>query len=86
MPNLTWQSKVYFDNTQRDLISQDEYFLVNFDAALTLENGVELQYYIKNAFDEEYLIDAGNTGDAFGIPTFISGKPLQWGVRVSKDF
>lgn len=86
IPNVTWQSKVYFDNTQRDLISQDEYFLVNFDAALTLENGVELQYYIKNAFNEEYLIDAGNTGDAFGIPTFIAGKPLQWGVRVSKEF
>ncbi|MCI4645119.1 MAG: TonB-dependent receptor [Hyphomonadaceae bacterium] len=86
VPNLTWQSEVFFDNTERDLISQDGYFLVNFDAALTFDNGLELQYYIKNAFDEEYLIDAGNTGDAFGIPTFISGKPLQWGVRVRKDF
>ncbi|MEO0816035.1 MAG: TonB-dependent receptor [Pseudomonadota bacterium] len=86
IPNLTYQSEVFFDNTERDLISQDGYVLVNVDAALEFGNGLELQAYVKNAFDEEYLIDAGNTGDAFGIPTFIAGKPQQYGVRLKKVF
>ncbi len=29
--------------------------------------------YVENALDEEYLIDGGNTGGEFGIPTFIRG-------------
>ncbi|HAO36034.1 MAG TPA: hypothetical protein DCR96_16445, partial [Hyphomonas sp.] len=29
----------------------------------------------ENIFDEEYLIDVGNTGGAFGLHTIIRGKP-----------
>ncbi len=86
VPSLSWQSKVYFDNTERDLLSQDSYSLLNLNAQLDFENGLGLEAYISNALDEEYLIDAGNTGDAFGIPTFISGPPQFYGVRVSKSF
>ena len=86
MPSYTWQDKVYFDNTERDLISQDAYGLLNLNAQLDFENGFGLEAYISNALDEEYLIDAGNTGDAFGIPTFISGAPQFYGIRASKTF
>ncbi len=48
--------------------------------------GLGFEAYVSNALDEEYLIDAGNTGDGFGIPTFISGPPRFYGVRVSKTF
>ena len=86
MPSYTWQSEVYFDNTERDLISQDAYGLLNLNAQLDFNNGFGIEAYISNALDEEYLIDAGNTGDGFGIPTFISGAPQFYGIRASKTF
>tara|TARA_B100000678_G_scaffold291211_1_gene306861 strand:- start:25276 stop:27555 length:2280 start_codon:yes stop_codon:yes gene_type:complete len=86
VPSYTWQDKVYFDNTERDLISQDAYGLLNLNAQLDFNNGFGIEAYISNALDEEYLIDAGNTGDGFGIPTFISGAPQFYGIRASKTF
>jgi len=86
IPSYAWQSEVYFDNTERDLISEDAYGLLNATAELILENGFGIEAYVTNALDEEYLIDAGNTGDAFGIPTFIAGPPRFYGVRVKKEF
>ncbi|MEM9054343.1 MAG: TonB-dependent receptor [Pseudomonadota bacterium] len=86
VPNATWQSKVYFDNDQREDLSQDGYVLINFNANLDITDRYSVSAYINNAFDEEYLIDAGNTGDTFGIPTFISGKPQFYGIRFTADF
>ena len=86
VPSYTWQSEVYFDNTERAVISQDSYGLLNLNAQLDFANGFGIEAYISNALDEEYLIDAGNTGDTFGIPTFISGAPQFYGVRVSQEF
>ena len=34
----------------------------------------------QNVLDEEYIKDAGNTGDALGMPTFIAGRPAAYGV------
>lgn len=86
IPSYAWQSEVFFDNTERELISEGAYGLLNASAELILENGFGVEAYVTNALDEEYLIDAGNTGDAFGIPTFISGTPRFYGVRVKKEF
>jgi hypothetical protein len=41
---------------------------------------------VKNAGDREYLIDAGNTGLNFGLPTFIVGAPRTWGVELTGRF
>lgn len=41
---------------------------------------------MSNVLDKEYIIDAGNTGDAFGIPTFIAGAPRFFGVQASAKF
>ena len=82
VPSATWQSEVFFDNTERDAISQDGYALVNFNAQLDLNDHWFVSAYVTNLLDEEYLIDAGNTGDAFGIPTFIAGTPQFFGARI----
>ena len=42
--------------------------------------------FAENLFDEDYIIDAGNTGDSFGIPTFIAGSPRMVGLRVGAEF
>jgi outer membrane receptor protein involved in Fe transport len=41
---------------------------------------------MNNALDEKYIIDAGNTGDAFGIPTYIAGPPRFTGAQISYKF
>lgn len=86
LPSYTWQSDVYFDNTERELISQDAYGLFNLNAQMDFNNGFGLEAYVSNLFDKDYIIDAGNTGDAFGIPTFISGAPRFYGIRARKSF
>jgi len=40
----------------------------------------------RNLFDQQYIIDAGNTGGAFGIPTFIAGAPQFVTVQLSRRF
>lgn len=86
VPSYSWQSEVYFTDDERADLREDSYGLLNLNAQLDFANGYGLEAYISNALDEEYLIDAGNTGDAFGIPTFISGAPQFYGIRASKTF
>jgi outer membrane receptor protein involved in Fe transport len=86
VPSYSWQSSVYFTNEERNDLKEGAYGLLNLNAQLDFQNGFGLEAYVSNALDEEYLIDAGNTGDAFGIPTFISGAPQFYGIRASKTF
>ena len=44
---------------------------------------VELCHKTENLFDQQYLIDAGNTGGSFGIPTFVAGEPRRLGVQAT---
>jgi outer membrane receptor protein involved in Fe transport len=44
---------------------------------------VKYEAFVTNLFDQAYIKDAGNTGDAFGIATFIAGEPRFFGVSVS---
>jgi outer membrane receptor protein involved in Fe transport len=84
IPSYAWQSEVFFDNTKRDLISEDAYGLANVNLVFDLPGErFSVEAYVNNALDEEYIIDAGNTGDAFGIPTFIAGKPRFYGLRLT---
>jgi iron complex outermembrane receptor protein len=46
----------------------------------------KVELYADNLLDEDYIIDAGNTGGGFGLPTFVAGMPFIAGVRVYADF
>jgi outer membrane receptor protein involved in Fe transport len=45
-----------------------------------------LEAFVENAFDKKYTIDAGNSGDNLGLPTFIAGTPRFYGVQASFRF
>ena len=47
------------------------------------DNRFELAAYATNLLDNEFIIDAGNTGGAFGIPTFIAGPPRFFGLQLT---
>jgi iron complex outermembrane receptor protein len=83
-PNVSYKSQVFFEEENQPGIEQDGYALVNLRAGLVLPGGRwEVSAFVNNLLDESYLIDAGNTGGAFGIPTFIAGPPRHLGVRLS---
>jgi len=67
------------DNVQDEL--QKGYGLANLRVSWTPEGGrATVEVFASNLFDKKYIIDAGNTGDAFGLPSFIAGPPRIVGV------
>ncbi|MCW0047756.1 TonB-dependent receptor [Brevundimonas sp. BT-123] len=94
-PTYTWQSKVFFSddndipalqsrNIVRDLIQdeyQDAYGLLNLRVRYTPDSGAwGVEAFGENVLDEDYIKDAGNTGDGLGMPTFIAGRPASYGL------
>jgi outer membrane receptor protein involved in Fe transport len=45
-----------------------------------------LTAFADNLFDEDYLVDAGNFGANYGIPTFIRGEPRLYGASTALRF
>jgi outer membrane receptor protein involved in Fe transport len=100
-PTWTWQSEVFFDNDndRTDLQTtnfvpdrfvdelQDSYGLLNLRVRYTPDHGNwSVEAFGDNLLDEEFLKDAGNTGDSLGLPTFIAGEPRTYGVNVTVSY
>ena len=86
-PSVTYRSRIYFEVPNSDLISQGPVTLVNARAGMAFgDDRYEIAGFIRNAFNEDYLLDAGNTGGAFGIPTFIPAEPRFYGVQLTARF
>lgn len=63
---------------------QKSYGLLNARLRFTPGRGNwSVELFGDNLTDEEYVIDAGNTGDSLGLPTFIAGAPRTWGIAVT---
>ena len=97
VPTYTWQSKVFFDNNndRSDLQAadrivdefQDSYGLLNLRVSYAPDNANwKVEAFGSNLLEEEYIKDAGNTGDAFGIATFIAGEPRYYGLGFSVQY
>jgi len=70
------------DNIQDEL--QKAYGLLNLRVSWTAENApVTLEAFATNLTDKDYIIDAGNTGDSLGLPTFIAGPPRMFGAGIT---
>lgn len=88
-PTYAWRSKVFFDvfNDEDDAIQdelQDAYGLLNLRLGFAPRRGNwTAELFVDNALDAEYVRDAGNTGDAFGTPTFVAGAPRTVGAHLS---
>ncbi|MCL6741036.1 TonB-dependent receptor [Sphingomonas sp. RB56-2] len=51
-----------------------------------LADKYRVELFIENALDKEYIKDAGNSGDALGLPTFIAGEPRTYGIQLTARF
>jgi len=52
----------------------------------TANGGMRIEAFVENIFNKKYIMDAGNTGDSLGLPTFIAGAPRFYGVSLSLRF
>lgn len=88
-PSYSHKSKVYFEDENTELLSQEGYGLLGYNAGIgfkTRKIYCEISTYGKNVLDEKYVIDAGNSGNTIGMPTFVGGSPSQFGVQVKVGF
>jgi len=86
-PTITYKSKVFFELPNNPAISTPGYTLVNLRAGLEFAAGkYSVGGFVRNATNKRYLIDAGNTGGGFGIPTYIAGEPRFYGVELGAKF
>ena len=65
---------------------QGGYALVNARLGYEFADRFEIELFVTNLFDEDYIRDAGNTGNAAGLPTFVAGDPRFYGVQATVRF
>ncbi|MDR2118540.1 MAG: TonB-dependent receptor [Tannerellaceae bacterium] len=90
-PSFSYKSKTYFEDSNDELLTQKAYGLLNFTAGIRLGSPARKWYweigaYGRNILNEKYIIDAGNSGNAIGFPTFIGGNPATAGVQIKIGF
>lgn len=86
-PSITYRSKLYFETPNLEARSQGPVTLVNLVGGVRFaDNRYEIAVFARNIFNKDYLLDAGNTGGSFGIPTFIPGEPRFYGLKISGKF
>ncbi len=86
-PSITHRSRIFFEVPNNRDISQEGVTLINARAGFSFaEERYEIAGFVRNATNENYLLDAGNTGGAFGIPTFIPAEPRFYGIQLTAKF
>lgn len=90
---LTWQesfqSEVYFEDDNGSNLGrnrQGSYGLMNIGLDVVFAEKLILNAFVKNATNKEYIVDAGNFGQLFGLPTFVPGMGRHVGAGVSYLF
>ncbi len=85
--SYSYRSDVFFENDNDPLFTEDAVSLVNLSLGVQdLEDGWTISAFGRNITNEDYLIDAGNTGATFGTGTFIPGLPSIWGIELRSEF
>lgn len=86
-PTITYRSRIFFEVPNNIALSQGPVTLVNARAGVSFADArFELAGFIRNATNERYLLDAGNTGGSFRTPTFIPAEPRFYGAQLTARF
>ncbi|WP_425516880.1 TonB-dependent receptor [Novosphingobium profundi] len=86
-PTVTYRSKIYFEIPNSEATSQDPITLVNLRGGASFADGrYTLTGWAKNLTDKRYIMDAGNTGGAFGYPTYIPAEPRTYGIEFTARY
>lgn len=86
-PYYSYKSHHYFEDDNSAGLEQDGYGLFHMQCGVYfIPLQVKFSLYGYNLSDEQYLVSAGNTGNLFGIPTFVPGRPQTFGLGLHWDF
>ena len=86
-PTISYRSRVNFELPNNPVTQQGPVTLVNVRAGIRdADRKWEIIGFATNLLDNAYVLDAGNTGGAFGIPTFIRGLPRLFGIEAVVRF
>ena len=84
---VRYQSKIYFDNENVAPKMDKGHVFVSGNLGVRNEaQGWSVRLFADNLLDEEYLLDAGNSGENFGTPTAIAGAPRTFGLELGLQF
>lgn len=83
--SMDYRDEHFFALTGTPAVTQDSYTVVNYLATLALGRW-QLSAFVNNLFDEEYLVQAFDLSDAFGLTEQYYGRPRWWGVSIQLDF
>jgi outer membrane receptor protein involved in Fe transport len=76
------RGKIVADTVQDEF--QSGFALVSARLGYTLPGGmIRAEAFVENLFDKAYIKDAGNSGDALGLATFIPGEPRSYGLQLT---
>lgn len=77
--------KIVADTVQDEL--QKGFALVSARLGYTFNgDAFRIEGFVDNVLNKKYIKDAGNTGDALGMATFIPGDPRTYGVQMTARF
>jgi len=77
--------KIVADTVQDEF--QNGFALVSARLGYTFRGGqFRAEAFMENVLDKAYIKDAGNTGDALGMATFIPGEPRTYGLQLTARF
>jgi outer membrane receptor protein involved in Fe transport len=77
--------KIVADAVQDEF--QKGFALVSARLGYMLRGGnFRLEGFVDNVLNKKYIKDAGNTGDALGMATFIPGEPRTYGLQLTARF
>jgi outer membrane receptor protein involved in Fe transport len=90
-PAWSYKSKVYFEDSNDERLIQEGFGTLNATAGFRLhpkkgKTYMEIGAYGKNILNEQYIIDAGNSGNTIGFPTFVAGNPAVFGAQFKIGF
>jgi outer membrane receptor protein involved in Fe transport len=86
-PFYSYKSHHYFEDDNSEGLEQNGYGLFHVQGGMYYKPWqLELRLFAYNLLDKDYLVSAGNTGNLFGIPTFVPGRPQTFGARLSWGF
>ena len=77
---------VPFTNVTGATNSEREVKTFNFAAGLDFQNGLALQGYVRNAFNDQYLIQTFNTPGLFGLLRGYPNQPRTYGINARYSF
>lgn len=77
-PPVTFRPDLALDEVQ------NAFGLLNLTLGYTPDRlPLSFELFATNLADKRYFIDAGNTGDRLGLPTFVNGTPRMLGARLT---